>query len=339
MAQDRNRRGALALDIPERKIVINKEGKMTGVLPHARLSSHQLIEEFMVLANVAAASSLKKLETPGLYRVHESPEPERLDNLRRVLKGMDYKLVSSGSVRAKDFNGILQQAEKDTTKELINMLILRAQSQARYESENMGHFGLALSQYTHFTSPIRRYSDLIVHRALITAFNLGKDGLGKSESCDLSEVAEHISMTERRSAAAERETIDRYTASFLSQDIGNIFTGKINGVSRFGLFVTLDETGADGIVPIKRLPRDYYDVFEDTHSLVGRNSEHTFTVGDPITLKLLEADPITGSLAFDFIEYTPLRTKNMVDPVGQRRKRLASNRGSKSPRKRKKSKH
>ncbi|MFL2770020.1 MAG: ribonuclease R [Rhodospirillaceae bacterium] len=336
--QNRERRGALELNIPERKIAFNKDGMMSGILPQTRLSSHQLIEEFMVLANVAAARSLQQLKVPGLYRVHEPPEPERIDKLRKFLKGLNYNLAPTGNIRAADFNGILKAVEQEPTKELINMMILRAQSQARYEPENLGHFGLSLGQYTHFTSPIRRYSDLIVHRALITAFNLGKGGLGKSDACDLSEVTEHISMTERRSAAAERETIDRYAASLLSQEVGNVFTGKINGVSRFGLFVTLDESGADGIVPIKRLPRDYYDVFEDTHSLLGRNSEHNFTVGDPITLKLLEADPITGSIGFDFVDYKPLRTTNMVDTTGQKRKTLASPRGAKSFRKRRKRK-
>lgn len=337
--QDRRKRGALALDIPERKIIVNEDGEMTGVLPRARLASHQLIEEFMVLANVAAAGSLQKNKSPGLYRVHEPPDHERVDHLRLVLKSMDISLAPAGSVRAKDFNSALRAAEQDAAKDLVNTMVLRAQSQARYEPENLGHFGLALSQYTHFTSPIRRYSDLVVHRALVSEFKLGEGGLSETEHADLIEVAEHISMSERRSSTAERETVDRFTASFLSEKIGSTFTGKVNGVSRFGLFVTLDDTGADGILPIKRLPRDYYDVFEETHTLSGRHSGTEFTVGDPVTVKLSEADAITGSLVFDYLDHTRLRPAATAKTPKSNRKKSSSRKPSKHASKRKKRKH
>jgi ribonuclease R len=304
----RKKRGALALDLPERKIVVNDDGEMTGVLPRPRLPSHQLIEEFMVAANVAAAQTLQRASSPGLYRIHEPPDPERVNTLRTTLQSMEIKLSPAGSIHAKDFNHVLAAAKDDPAEALVNTMILRTQSQARYEPENLGHFGLALSQYTHFTSPIRRYSDLIVHRSLIQALNLG---LGKVESgeVDLQEIAEHISMTERRSSAAERETVDRFTAAFLMDRVGATFTGRVNGVSRFGLFITLDETGADGILPIKRLPSDFYEVFEDTHMLAGRHSGMVFSVGDPITVSLAEADTMTGSLAFNYLEHTPLRER------------------------------
>ena len=304
----RKKRGALALDLPERKILVNEEGEMTGVLPRPRLASHQLIEEFMVAANVAAAQTLQKANAPGVYRVHETPDPERVSTLRTALQSMDLKLSPSGSLRAKDFNYVLSASKGDPAESLVNTMILRTQSQARYEPENLGHFGLALSQYTHFTSPIRRYSDLIVHRSLIRAMKLGQDGLDISDQ-DLTAAAEHISMTERRSAGAERETVDRFTAAFLSDRVGATFAGRINGVSRFGLFITLDETGADGILPIKRLPSDYYEVFEDIHMLAGRHSGMAFSVGDLITVSLSEADAMTGSLVFNYIEHTPLREK------------------------------
>lgn len=304
----RRNRGALALDLPERKILVDEHGQMTGVLPRPRLASHQLIEEFMVLANVAAAQTLQRASAPGLYRVHESPDPERVTNLRTALQSMDLKLSPAGSIRAKDFNAVLSAVKNDPAESLINTMILRTQSQARYEPENLGHFGLALSQYTHFTSPIRRYSDLIVHRSLIRVAGLGVGALKESDS-NLQDVAEHISMTERRSSGAERETVDRFTAAFLTDRVGATFTGRVNGVSRFGLFITLDETGADGILPLKRLPSDYYEVFEDIHMLAGRNSGMAFSVGDLITVTLSEADAMTGSLAFNYVDHSPLRER------------------------------
>ncbi|MDE0801586.1 MAG: ribonuclease R [Rhodospirillaceae bacterium] len=306
--KERRRRGALALDLPERKILVNEQGQMTGVLPRPRLASHQLIEEFMVLANVAAAQTLQRASAPGLYRVHESPDPERVTALRTALQSMDLKLSPAGSIRAKDFNAVLSAVKGDPAESLINTMILRTQSQARYEPENLGHFGLALSQYTHFTSPIRRYSDLIVHRSLIKVANLGSGALKEPDS-NLQDVAEHISMTERRSSGAERETVDRFTAAFLVDRVGATFTGRVNGVSRFGLFITLDETGADGILPMKRLPSDYYEVFDDIHMLAGRNSGMTFSVGDLITVTLSEADAMTGSLAFHYVDHSPLRER------------------------------
>lgn len=306
MKKAREKRGALALDLPERKILVSKDGEMTGVEPRARVDSHQLIEEFMVAANVAAAQTLQRKKAPALYRIHEPPDAERVGDLRTTLKSMDVNLTGSNSVHTRDFNSVLAAVKDDPAEQLINMMILRSQSQARYEPENLGHFGLALSQYTHFTSPIRRYSDLIVHRSLISHLGLGQGGLGDTAD-NLQEVAEHISMTERRSAAAERETVDRFTAAYLGDHVGATFTARVNGVSRFGLFITLSDTGADGIIPIKRLPSDYYEVFEDIHALAGRHSGMMFSVGDPITVKLTDADTMTGSIAFDYVDHTPLR--------------------------------
>lgn len=303
----RDKRGALALDIPERKIIVDNDGDMTGVERRQRLSSHELIEEFMITANVAAAQALLRSQGPGIFRVHEPPDAERVSDLRKTLESMELGLGGSGSVKARDFNQILKLVAERPTAGLINMMILRSQSQARYEDQNSGHFGLSLPQYTHFTSPIRRYSDLIVHRCLISALKLGGDGLEKSSTRSLHDVAEHISMTERRSAAAERETVDRFTAAYLADRVGATFEGTINGVSRFGLFVTLEESGADGIIPIKRLPNDYYEVFEDIHTLAGRNNGFSFSIGDPVSVRLTDADPITGSIAFDYLDHTPQR--------------------------------
>lgn len=306
MKKAREKRGALALELPERKILVNQDGEMVGVEPRARVDSHQLIEEFMVAANVAAAETLQRKKAPGLYRVHEPPDTERVGDLRTTLKSMDVTLSGSNSVHTRDFNKVLLAVKDDPAEQLINMMILRSQSQARYEPENLGHFGLALSQYTHFTSPIRRYSDLVVHRSLISELGFGQGGL-EDGADKLQDIAEHISMTERRSAAAERETVDRFTAAYMDDQVGATFNARINGVSRFGLFITLADTGADGIIPIKRLPSDYYEVFEDIHALAGRHSGMMFSVGDPITVKLTDADTMTGSLAFDYLDHTPLR--------------------------------
>ena len=326
--QARRKRGALALDIPERKIQLNEAGEMTGVVPRPRLASHQLIEEFMVLANVAAAQTLQQRSVPGLYRVHEPPDQERVSDLRKTLKGLKLSLSPASSIHARDFNGVLDAIKGDPAEGLVNTMILRSQSQARYEPENLGHFGLALSQYTHFTSPIRRYSDLVVHRALIAELKLRKGGLNDDQGLNLVDVADHISMTERRSSGAERETVDRFTAAYLREWIGAEFTGKINGVSRFGLFVTLDDTGADGILPIKRLPDDYYDVFQETHMLAGRHTGKVFSVGDPVTVKLSDADAMTGSMTFDYIAHTPLRKKTVKGSSARPRHKSKSSSGA-----------
>lgn len=329
----RKKRGALDLDIPERKILVDDKGNMTGVRNRDRLSSHELIEEFMVTANVAAAKELLNGQHPAIYRVHEPPDGERVSDLRTALESMDLQFSSSGSVSAKDFNQVLKLIADNPASGLINMMILRAQSQARYEDENLGHFGLSLSQYTHFTSPIRRYSDLIVHRCLLSKLKLGRDGLQEDASTDLEEIAEHISMTERRSASAERETVDRFTAAYLQDRIGATFEGTINGVSRFGLFVTLKDTGADGIVPIKRLPNDYYEVFEDIHTLAGRNSGFSFSVGGAISVRLTDADPITGGIAFDYVDHEPQSTPRTRRSDPKRRKNRKNYGGRKRNRK------
>ncbi len=326
----RRKRGALALDLPERKITIDENGHMTGVQRRPRWGSHELIEEFMIAANIVAAQALLKDTPTGLYRVHEPPDGERVNDLRSALQSMDLSFGSAGSVKAKDFNRVLEAISEKPAAGLINMMILRAQSQARYEPENLGHFGLALPQYTHFTSPIRRYSDLVVHRCLISKLKLGKDGPAQQTPPNLQGTAEHISMTERRSAVAERETVDRFTAAYLKDRVGATFDATVNGVSRFGLFVTLDETGADGIVPIKRLPNDYYEVFEDTHTLAGRNNGVVFSIGDPMTVRLSDADPLTGSIAFDYLDHTPQGPK---PSRGRKRGPSRHRRGSRGKRK------
>ncbi len=293
-------RGTLDLDIPERRILLDPAGSIARIEPRERLESHKLIEELMIAANVAAAETLERLKQPCMYRVHDSPDPEKLAALARFLAGIGIHgltLARGQVIRPHHFNAILHRAKGTPYERLVNALVLRSQAQAQYSPENLGHFGLSLRRYAHFTSPIRRYADLLVHRALISGLRFGADGLPHPPE-DFRAIGTHISMTERRAAAAERSAADRYTAAYLAERIGAEFAGRINGVTRAGLFVTLDETGADGLIPIRSLPGDYYVHDETRHSLIGRRSGRTYVLGDPVRVRLAEADTVTGSLIF-----------------------------------------
>jgi len=296
----RHKRGTLDLDLVERKIVVNSEGNVTGVVPRDRYNSHKLIEEFMILANVAAAETLDNSAYPGVFRVHDRPDPERIDGLREALQTLELKFPNAGSTRPADFNRLLKQARGGPHEHMVNTLVLRTQAQAAYSPDNIGHFGLGLQKYVHFTSPIRRYADLLVHRALIAAKRLGEGGWSKERDPDLHAITDFISTTERRASMAERQTVDRFTASYLSDRTGVIFRGRVNGVARFGAFVTLDESGADGILPMRYLPQDYYDFDERNHLLRGRRHGTILRVGDVIDVRLSETDEISGSIVFEY---------------------------------------
>ncbi len=295
----RQKRGALDLDLPERRIVIDEKGKMTGVEKRDRLDAHKLIEEFMILANVAAAKALEAKNAPCVYRIHDRPSTEKLDSAREFLESFGLTLAQGGIAKPSQINQILTKAADMEYSQLISTIILRTQSQAIYSAENIGHFGLALERYAHFTSPIRRYADLLVHRSLIKAYHLGEGGLTDEEMVSLEERADHISKTERISSDAERSAVDRFTAAWMSERIGAEFTGKINGVTRFGIFVTLDENGADGLIPMRSLPDDYYIHDEKQHALVGRKHKRIYRLGASMKVKLKEADGLTGSSIFE----------------------------------------
>ena len=301
LLKSRDKRGTLELDLVERKIIVNREtGEIMGVQPRERYDSHKLIEEFMIAANVAAAETLSTSAYPCAYRVHDKPDPERVDALRDALQTVNLAFPHAGSVKPQDFNRVLSQVRGTPNENMVNTLVLRTQSQAVYSPENIGHFGLGLKKYAHFTSPIRRYSDLLVHRALIAACKLGEGGWNESRDPNMVTICEAISMTERRAAAAERQTVDRFTAAFLADRAGAVFRGRINGVSRFGVFVVLDETGADGILPMRNLPQDFYDVDERYHTVVGRRRGLRLRVGDVIDVKLVQTDEIAGSIVFEY---------------------------------------
>jgi ribonuclease R len=297
----RRQRGALDLDLPERQILIDKDGNMTGVKNRARYDSHKLIEEFMILANVAAAKALESRKAPCVYRVHDRPSAVKLASAGEFLEAFGLSLPKGQSVKPAQLNLLLQKAKEMPYSHLVSETILRSQSQAIYDPENIGHFGLALERYAHFTSPIRRYADLLVHRSLIKAFDLGPGGLSDEEVVTLEERAQHISQTERTSAEAERASVDRFTAQWMSQRIGEEFPGRINGVTRFGLFVTLDENGADGLVPIRTLPSDYYVHDEQQHALIGQRTKRLYRLGATVTVRIVEADGLTGSSLFEIV--------------------------------------
>ncbi len=301
LTKARAARQPLDLDLPERKVILSDEGKVMSVNFTERLDAHKLIEEFMILANVAAAEELITRRSPLLFRVHEEPSPEKLDALRETAQAAGMVLAKGQVLKTAHLNKLLAQAEGTEHDELINMSTLRSMTQAYYSPQNFGHFGLALQSYAHFTSPIRRYSDLIVHRALITAHNWGKDGLSHHEIEELEATAQHISDTERRSVAAERDTTDRYMASFLSERVGNEFSGRISGIAKFGVFVRLDETGADGLIPMRNLGAEYFHFDRDKGTLMGADTGTIIKLGQQVQVKLTEALPVTGGIALELI--------------------------------------
>ncbi|MGL4311279.1 MAG: ribonuclease R [Paracoccaceae bacterium] len=324
----REDRQPLELDLPERKIVLSDDGKVLSVAFRERFDAHKLIEEFMILANVAAAEELIARKTPLLFRVHEEPSPAKLDSLREVAQASGFTLAKGQVLKTAHLNRLLAQAEGTDFDELMNISTLRSMTQAYYHPENFGHFGLALRNYAHFTSPIRRYSDLIVHRALIAAHRWGDDGLTQADMDGLEETGQHISETERRSMAAERDTNDRYLAAYLSDRVGNEFAGRISGVTRFGLFVKLDETGADGLIPVRSLGREYFRFEADAMTLTGSETGLVLGLGQRVTVRLAEAVPVTGGLMLDL-----MTVAGDAVPQGGRGKPFGKGRKGAAPRK------
>ena len=311
----RDERAPLDLDIPERKILLRPDGTVDRVIVPERLDAHKLIEEFMILANVAAAEMLEKKSLPLIYRVHDEPTLEKVHNLREFLKTLDLPFAASGALRPSLFNYVLAQVKGHEAESLVNEVVLRSQSQAEYAAENYGHFGLNLRRYAHFTSPIRRYADLIVHRALIRGLGLGEGALPETETVEtLTEVAAQISVTERRAMKAERETADRLIAHFLADRIGATFQGRISGVTRAGLFVKLTDTGADGLIPIRTLGTEYFNYDETRHALVGSRSGAMHRLGDVVDVRLVEAAPVAGALRFELL------SEGQAPPGGRKHK-------------------
>ncbi len=294
----RARRGTLDLDLPERKVLLGADGRVASVTPRPRLDSHRLIEEFMVLANVSAAEELERLRRACVYRVHPPPSDEKLASLRDFLSTLGITLKPAGEVRPADLDAILARVRDTPMAPQVNEVMLRSQSQAEYSPDNVGHFGLSLRAYAHFTSPIRRYADLLVHRGLIAGLRLGPGGLDAGAETSFPDHAEAITATERRAALAEREAIDRYLAAFMADHVGARFAARISGVTRFGLFVTVNDNGASGLLPVSSLPDDFWMHDETSQALIGRRSRASYRLTDPIEVTLAEANPLTGSLVF-----------------------------------------
>jgi ribonuclease R len=298
----REKRGALDLDLPERQVTLGSDGRIAEIGVRERLDSHKLIEEFMVLANVAAAQALEQRHAPCLYRVHDQPDPAKLEALREFLATLGIAMPAGPRLRPGDLNRVLGAVRAAPVARLVNETVLRSQSQAVYSPDNLGHFGLALARYAHFTSPIRRYPDLVVHRALIAAYGLGEGALAEADKGRFVEFGEHLSMCERRAVAAERGAMDRYVAAYMAAHVGATFPGRVTSVTRFGLFASLDGTGADGLIPIRSLGQEFFRHDEARQILVGERTGETYGLGDRLRLKLVEADTATAGLLFEIVD-------------------------------------
>ena len=315
----RKQRGSLDFDMPVRRVYFDDDGHVTAIKERPRYDSHRLVEEFMIAANVAAATTLIERRTPCMFRIHDQPPHDKLEALREFLDGIGYKLPRGRRLAPKQFTGLLDQAAGKPEAATVAMAVLRSQSQAEYSPDNIGHFGLHLERYAHFTSPIRRYADLLVHRGLISALGLGAGGLPKRAGAEMAEIGEAISGTERRATVAERDATDRFATRFLAERVGAAFAARVSGVTRFGLFVELADTGAQGLIPIRDFP-DYMDHDEAHQRLVGSRSGRAIGLGETLEVTLAEADAVTGSLRFslgDEGEERPRRER----PGGRRRKR------------------
>lgn len=294
----RDKREPLALDMPERKVVLDKAGHMIGIALRERFDSHRLIEDFMILANVCAAETLESARRACMYRIHEQPTLEKLEALRDFLATLDIRLAKGQVMRPSVLNRILARVEGSPHERLVHEVVLRSNAQAVYSPDNIGHFGLNLSRYAHFTSPIRRYADLLVHRALVDACHFGEGGLSEEDEKSFDQTAEHISKTERRAMIAEREAIDRYVAAFMETRVGEVLAVRVVGVTKAGLFVTHEQTSATGLLPMSNLGDDYFDFDEKSQTITGKRTQKRYRLGDVVEAELAEADPVAGGLLF-----------------------------------------
>jgi ribonuclease R len=316
----RGRRAPLDLDLPERRVVLDEKGRIASVAPRERLDAHKLIEDYMIAANVAAAKALEAKKAPVMYRDHEPPSREKLVALKDYLKTFGVEFALGQVIRPATFNHVIDRIGEADFRPQVMEQILRTQTQAYYSPDNKGHFGLALGSYAHFTSPIRRYADLVVHRALVRSWGLGEGGLTDQEAEAMEVTGELISQLERRAMEAERDTLDRYVAAYLSERVGDLVDCRITGVQPFGFFATVEGLGGDGLVPVSTLGSDYYRYVESSQSLVGDDSGERFSPGQRLKLRLAEANPISGGLRFELPDsgYTPVKPRGGPRRDGRR---------------------
>ena len=310
----RDARSPLAIESLERKISINNEGQIAAITALPSLEAMKLIEEFMIQANVSAAETLEQKKTPLIYRIHDTPSQEKVFSLTDFLGTLGIPWSKGEAPRTERFNKLLEETRGGPHADIVNEVVLRSQMQAVYSTENIGHYGLNLAKYGHFTSPIRRYADLIVHRALVKALGLGDDGLSDRDIAQMKGTAEEITFAERRAMAAERDATDRYVAAFLADRVGAEFDGRITGVTRFGLFVRLAETGADGLCPVSKLGDEYFVHDDRMHALVGQRTGARWPLGMTVRVRLEEATPITGGLLFHMLSEPAPADRNAPPP-------------------------
>ena len=323
----RTKREPLELDLPERQVVLDEKGRVESVAPRERLDAHRLVEDFMIAANVAAARALEAKKSPVMYRVHEAPSREKLEALRDYLKTFGIEFTLGQVIKPGTFNRIIERVgEADFRPEIMEQL-LRTQMQARYAPDRLGHFGLALGTYAHFTSPIRRYADLLVHRALVSAYRLGEGGLPPSDAEHFERIGEQISGLERRAMEAERETVDRYVAAYLADQRGQIVMCRITGVQPFGFFATVVDFGGDGLVPVSTIGEEYFRYDQKAQQLIGDDTGTTYRQGQKLKLRIAEADPVSGSLRFEL----PEEPEGGTRPMRERRDRVPPGRRGRPP--------
>ncbi len=339
LAAAREKRDPLNLELPERRVVLDEKGRIAEICLRERLDAHRVVEDFMIAANVAAAKALESKVAPVVYRLHEPPSREKLVNLKDYLSTFDRKLALGQVITPSLFNRLLKDIADEAEKALIMEAVLRSQTQAYYGPRNLGHFGLALGSYAHFTSPIRRYADLLVHRALVDAFHLEQpapkaklppsSGLSDRDRADLERISDAISAAERRAMEAERETIDRYVAAWLASRVGEVFATRVTGVQKFGIFATIIGLGGDGLVPVSTLGAERFVYDEKAHVLEGEQTGTRYAIGDLLQLRLAEANPLTGALKFEPVESTgaAIEPRNRPLPLRHKGKHLAGKRG------------
>jgi len=321
MLKGREARSPLQIESDERRIVIGADGQVASITKRASLEAHKLIEEMMIQANVSAAETLEQKRTPLIYRIHDTPSPEKMQSLTDFLQTLDIPWSKGEAPNTHRFNKLLDETREGPHADIVNEVVLRSQMQAHYNADNIGHFGLNLAKYAHFTSPIRRYADLIVHRGLIRSLGLGSDGLTDKDISQIKDTAERITHAERRAMAAERDANDRYVAAFLADKVGAEFDGRITGVTRFGLFVRLTDTGADGLIPVSSLGGEFFVHDDRTHALVGERTGARWPLGMPVRVKLREATPVTGGLLFEMLSEPVAADPNAPKPrLGVRRR-------------------
>ena len=274
---------------------------MAAVEKQESLTSNKIIEEFMIAANVAAARCLIAAKAMTMFRVHDTPPEEKLKEIKPLLENLKLKLPEYKALKPQHFNKILDLCKQKNFGFGMDDLILRLQCQAQYSPQNIGHFGLGLKEYVHFTSPIRRYADLLIHRALINACKLGKDKEEMPSERAFAETAEHLCSTERNAAAAERDITARYLSVYLKPLVGTQFDVKISGLTNAGIFVRIPSLGAEGLIPMRSLPNDYYQVLDAGSCLRGVETKLKFRLGQSIEAVLSEAAPISGGLIFQYI--------------------------------------